>query len=104
MNNEMKYYLYHQNNSGGIFHSTEKVGKNVFIEAASAEHANEFAPTIGVYFEFIAYLDCACCGSRWQRVSSDEYDTYTEEAMRELISEGDYFAQDVRVYTQGVLE
>lgn len=56
----MSFYRYRQNNSGGFF--TEPA-LYVFVEAGSAEEADDHAETLGVYFGGLG--DCECCGSRW---------------------------------------
>lgn len=66
----MKFFTYHQNNSGGVFHSDEQVAPVVIIEAESAYDANDIALEVGIYFD--GEGDCPCCGSRWQRAWDDE--------------------------------
>jgi hypothetical protein len=68
-----KFYHFDQNNSGGSFIVNEKVAHSVFIEAISADHANQIAEDIGIYFNGCDIgADCECCGDRWTHAS--EYD------------------------------
>lgn len=76
----MNIYRFRQNNSGGVFEGPEFV----FIEAETAEQANEIAKDKhGIYFDGCDKdIDCDCCGDRWRYV--DEYDTVSEkEAMEQ---------------------
>ena len=64
----MKYFTYHQNNSGGSFDYDDKIGitTNVIIEAKSADEANQIAEKIGIYWNGMEDgSDCECCGDRW---------------------------------------
>lgn len=62
----MTFYLFSQNNSGGIFHRDHDVDEIVIIEAENADEANEKAEEIGIYFDGCdAGRDCECCGDRW---------------------------------------
>ena len=72
----MKFYEYHQNNSGGVDVETAWVNKLVIVEAATAEDANAKALTLGLYFNGCQDgRDCSCCGDRWDEASSwDESD------------------------------
>lgn len=65
------YYNFRQNNSGGDFIIDLESGVtiNVIVEAANAEHANELAEKIGLYFD--GEGDCPCCGSRWHEQWND---------------------------------
>ena len=58
---EPLWYHYDQNNSGGYFISNDDVGEDVFIQAYSAEEADEMAWEI--VREYTEY--CDCCGERW---------------------------------------
>jgi len=71
----MKFYLFDQNNSGGV-HLVEgnKFDTKVVIEAETADAANIRAQEIGIYFDVECEIDCECCGSRWFEAS--EYDGY----------------------------
>lgn len=56
-----KWYHYDQNNSGGYCIRNDDVGDDVFIQAYSAEQANEIFSDISEdYNEY-----CQCCGERW---------------------------------------
>ena len=66
-------YGFHQNNSGGHFIFDSEVGYEVFIEASSADEANDRAKEIGIYFDGCDdHRDCACCGDRWHRQYADD--------------------------------
>lgn len=62
---ETKFFVYNQNNSGGVFLTDPKrgIGEHVIIEATSAKHADSIAQGIGLYFD--GENDCNCCGDRW---------------------------------------
>lgn len=62
------FYCYDQNNSSGVWHVDEKLSPMLFIEADSAEQANEIAESLGCYFDGVKQgRDCPCCGDRWIR-------------------------------------
>lgn len=64
----LKIYTYRQNNSGGSFHidPSRGIGVHVYIEAIDANHANDIAENIGIYFNGVHDgMDCQCCGDRW---------------------------------------
>lgn len=62
----LKWYDFSQNNSGGRFHYTNKVGTHVYIQATSQAEATAKALEAGVYFDGCAEgRDCKCCGDRW---------------------------------------
>ncbi len=66
------FYHFSQNNSGGKFTFDAKRGitNHVVIEAKDADHANERAESIGLYFDGCATgPDCSCCGDRWDPAS-----------------------------------
>ena len=69
-----RWYVYHQNNSGGSFvHDPENgIGYEVIVEASSAKQADALASAIGLYFDGAG--DCSCCGNRWS-----EKDVYWNE-------------------------
>ncbi len=80
-----KFYTFNQNNSGGSFKNSEKEGiaEYVIIEALNADHANERAEQIGLYFDGCENdRDCSCCGDRWyptsERYGSEEPAIYGE--------------------------
>ena len=59
----MKWYQFHQNNSGGSFIAP---AINVHIEVPTAEKANAIAQCEGLYFDGCEDgRDCECCGDRW---------------------------------------
>lgn len=62
------FYCYDQNNSGGRWDIDERLSPMLFIEADSAEQANETAESLGCYFDGVEQgIDCPCCGDRWVR-------------------------------------
>ena len=69
----MSFYTFRQNNSGGAFTSP---AINVFVEADSADEANDIAESYEVYFDDDYDFDCKCCGQRWSR--ADEWDACEE--------------------------
>lgn len=61
------FYLFVQNNSGGVFDYDAKdgVGINVAFEANSEKEAIERAKDV-IYFNGVEDgIDCECCGDRW---------------------------------------
>ncbi|HEU4967272.1 MAG TPA: hypothetical protein VFT53_07450 [Candidatus Saccharimonadales bacterium] len=67
---DTKWYVYHQNNSGGRFTNDPDrgIGYEVIVEAENYVQANERAEAIGLYFDGSG--DCSCCGRRWDRQDS----------------------------------
>lgn len=68
------WYNFSQNNSGGSFriYPSEGIGPEVWIEANSAEEANERGESIGMYWNgCLDGRDCSCCGDRWYRTYDD---------------------------------
>lgn len=64
----MRFYLYHQNNSGG---SWRKPAQAVWVEAETPENADVVALEHGIYFDGVQNgYDCECCGDRWQAASA----------------------------------
>lgn len=60
------FYTYNQNNSGGRFHSDDRVAEHVIIEANAADEADIRAMDVGIYFDGVREgRDCGCCGDRW---------------------------------------
>ena len=62
------WYEYSQNNSGGnyVYDDNRGLSERVFIEADSAKEADEYAESIGIYFNGVDDdMDCDCCGDRW---------------------------------------
>lgn len=49
-----KFFTFRQNNSGGIDHIDENLNRYVIIEANDAQHANERAQEIGIYFDGVS--------------------------------------------------
>ena len=62
----LKFFRFQQNNSGGFFNVTDKLCRNLYIEAHSYNEAREKATDMGVYFNGCDIgIDCSCCGDRW---------------------------------------
>lgn len=69
---KMKWYEFHQNNSGGIMYRNENIADEVLIEASSAISAERKARKIGIYFDGVEKgIDCDCCGDRWKRIDCE---------------------------------
>ena len=69
----LKWFTYVQNNSGGSFTVNDDVANYVIIQAHNADEANLIALEYGIYFGGVASgLDCSCCGDRWYMVNDDE--------------------------------
>ena len=67
----MAFFNFSQNNSGGsfIFNKERGITCHVIIEANDANHANERAESIGLYFNGCEEgMDCECCGDRWSQI------------------------------------
>lgn len=62
------WFEYSQNNSGGshVYDDNRGLAEWVFVEADSAKEADEYAESIGIYFNGVDDdMDCDCCGDRW---------------------------------------
>lgn len=87
------FYVFRQNNSGGVFHLDSEVAKYVYIEADSADAANERAVEVGIYFNGVACeTDCGCCGDRWSAVH--DFDHYRVEVPADDLDTGDLYDID----------
>jgi hypothetical protein len=76
----MAFYDYHQNNSGGSFSVNHAKGLShyVIVEADSEQEANRIAMDLGLYFDGVDLgYDCSCCGDRWSEFWGDATDTPT---------------------------
>lgn len=74
---QTKFFEFDQNNSGGVFDRDDEagIGPRVWIEALDANHANQRAETIGLYFDGCEDgRDCECCGDRWYAASGSGQD------------------------------
>ena len=68
-----KFYTFNQNNSGGIFDTSNNLDKYVIIEATDYKQANAIAEDKGIYFNGCDQgLDCDCCGDRWYEVDESD--------------------------------
>lgn len=82
----LKYYVFHQNNTGGVFIAP---AKNIIVKAENIELANKKAEEYGVYFDEAYEIDCECCGTRWN--SATEYYAFnTQEDALQAIYESDF--------------
>jgi len=78
---EMAYWTFTQNNSGGSFDYDEDRGIThfVIIEADSRDEAISRAEEIGIYFDGCDKgIDCCCCGDRWHEPFHDEGSPFPE--------------------------
>lgn len=85
------FYCYGQNNSGGVFHNTDKVGHWFIIEADSAREADAAAENKGIYFDGAG--DCNCCGRRWSEAWEDggrETPEIYGQSIKEFIAKIDF--------------
>lgn len=68
-----RYFHYSQNNSGGSFDIDDSVAHHVIIQATSAQHADQIAIDIGIYFNGCeSGANCSCCGDRWYSARGDD--------------------------------
>jgi hypothetical protein len=62
----LRFYEYCQNNSGGIFDIDDFLTVRVVVEATSQEDAIKKGESMGIYFDGCEKeMDCPCCGDRW---------------------------------------
>jgi hypothetical protein len=73
--NTLMWFEFRQNNSGGAFVVDESVAQYVYIQAPTADAANERAKNVGIYFDGTG--DCPCCGNRWYE-TDDESDAVSD--------------------------
>ena len=68
------FYLYDQNNSGGSFDYDPVLGiaENVFIEADSADDANDKMESLIGDWDSGHGGYCPCCGGRWYPCGDDD--------------------------------
>lgn len=77
----MAWFLYRQNNSGGIF---DEPAVHVYVEADDTVEADRRAEELGIYFNGVeSGYDCECCGDRWDYASS--YSNVGEDAHEDLL-------------------
>jgi hypothetical protein len=80
----MSFYLFPQNNSGGIIVEDGKVAEMVIVEADTVQQANDIASSgrVGIYDHWW----CDCCGERFSALGDGWVDTpyaTLEEAVKE---------------------
>lgn len=89
----LHWFEYRQNNSGGVFFMDGYASIYVFIQAESADAANQKAEEVTIYFDGCeSDRDCDCCGDRWYRAGEhlDSFKThfwYEENAEYDNISD-----------------
>jgi hypothetical protein len=67
----MRWWQFAQNNSGGSFAGPAHL---VFVEAQSADEADDIAKDHGMYFDGCSTgNDCPCCGDRWSNADEPYY-------------------------------
>ena len=70
----MAFFMWNQNNSGGVFDVTDDVTWRVVIEAENYDLAEYKALNLGIYYNGCDDgRDCDCCGDRWY--DGEELDT-----------------------------
>lgn len=92
--NELKWYQFDQNNSGGYFDVDDKVCHRLFIEAESFNDAVEKAEEFGCYWDGVDDgIDCPCCGDRWNKWNDDPVDIekYNTEGYEVGVYDGIHF-------------
>lgn len=68
----LKFFVFHQNNSGGKFDVNDKICHMLYIEAHSYKEARKKAMDMGVYFNGCNIgLDCPRCGDRWSDYANE---------------------------------
>jgi len=69
---EIMFYEYYQNNSGGTYRGPARM---VCVEASNPQEADRRAEAVGLYFDGVRKgFDCECCGNRWPRATKwDEH-------------------------------
>ena len=73
----LKWFEFRQNNSGGVFVADKNLSVHVYIEATTPAAANQRAQELGIYFD--GFGDCPCCGNRWCEVwEGDEGESFEE--------------------------
>lgn len=108
MSNELKWYRFTQNNSGGGFDVDGKVCHQLFIQAPDEATATEKAVSLGVYFNGCDDgTDCPCCGDRWYGCDEvklpvqwrSEFTLDTIEAYAQLLADRyGWTKPDVRIF------
>lgn len=91
--NNLKWFEFSQNNSGGSFIINDKVCHRLFIEAESFSDAVEKAEDLGCYWNGVAEgRDCPCCGDRWDKWNDNPIDIekYKTEGFTVSIYDGIY--------------
>ena len=83
---DSSYFVFRQNNSGGLLDIDDNISKWVIIQAKNHNNAITKAKKIGIYFDPKCKIDCSCCGSRWQK-DCDEH--LTLESAKKSIRESD---------------
>jgi hypothetical protein len=73
VNSNLKWFTFHQNNSGGSYTINDDVDVVVIIQAKNADDANYLAQCVGIYFNGVENgRDCECCRDRWYKTRDSE--------------------------------
>jgi len=88
----LKWYTYHQNNSGGVLSGPS----GVYVLAHSGKEADELAQLhAGVYFDGVDNgFDCDCCGDRW---GSQDWLSNYDLGSREFPTPYDWYGEDAEL-------
>lgn len=93
------FYIFDQNNSGGVFDVDETVAHRVVIEANTLEEATDKAGDIGIYFDYEFEVDCECCGMRWYGGEELELEGHTlDEVLQERANRWGWTSPDIIVH------
>lgn len=79
------WYEFSQNNSGGYFKVDDKVCHRLFIEAHDSNEAISKAEELGCYWDGVEKgIDCSCCGDRWSNywIEPIKLDRYIKEGYK----------------------
>jgi hypothetical protein len=91
---ELKYYVFMQNNSHGRFIDP---ATQLVIEAGSENEALNIAFDLGVYFDPEFERDCECCGTRWGYPYAEDQVPAVDDNIRQFAASDKVAAQLVIV-------
>jgi hypothetical protein len=93
----LKWFCFSQNNSGGNYVINDDVGHYVFIQAASTKEAIIAAYVI---LDDSGTFWCACCGPRWyfDHNDLDAYDEPTTDSGTKLSNLNSTYRNEIRLY------
>lgn len=105
---ELGWYEFDQNNSGGSFDVDDDVTHRIYIQAFSYKEAEDKALDLGVYFNGVqSGRDCDCCGDRWHGgdklnfpIDWGKYKKFTtiEEYVQYMVDEYPWCSPDAYIY------